>query len=243
MFTVAVVVYGVGLGCVDAAANMAGALAEAYDRRLPLFGRLRRQYGRGDHGHSPPRAPSRPGCTHSHGHRRGGARRRRGGTRPAVPGTGTSPLARRPTSHQDRASAVARDLDGRRLVFAAFVVDSAVATWSTLRMEDGLGTTKAVAPLAYAAYLGVVLAGRLAADPMVPTLGRLHRNRRLTRRPRRVRARRRGPCAGSRGRRIRAGRRSCGFARPGRVQLGGRTRPDRSDEVVARSTCSTTAAH
>lgn len=56
-------------------------------------------------------------------------------------------------------------------VFAAFVVDSAVASWSTVYLQDGLETSASVAPLGYAAYLAVVLVSRIAADPLVQRLG------------------------------------------------------------------------
>jgi len=175
MFTVAVVVYGVGLGCVDAAANMAGALAEARSS-TPLFGRLYAAYT----------VAAITGALATSGAQSTGLHALTPVIVAAVLAVvvaalvlrfGDRYITARPPTHepQDRARLPLRGIwmvGG--LVFAAFVVDSAVATWSTLYMEDGLGTTKAVAPLAYAAYLGVVLAGRLAADPMVRRWGRLH---------------------------------------------------------------------
>ncbi|NMO02912.1 MFS transporter [Gordonia sp. TBRC 11910] len=56
-------------------------------------------------------------------------------------------------------------------VFAAFVVDSAVASWSTVYLQDGLKTSASVAPLGYAAYLAVVLVSRMTADLLVKRLG------------------------------------------------------------------------
>ena len=175
MFTVAVVVHGVGLGCVDAAANMAGALAEARSS-TPLSGRLYAAYGRGDHGRTRHlgRPVDRAARTHT-GHRRGGARRRRGGT--------PSWVVRGPVHHRSpadpraigpRASAAARIWMVGGLVFAAFVVDSAVATWSTLahggrtRHDEGGGTT-GLCRLPRRRPGGP--AGR---RPDGPTLGRLH---------------------------------------------------------------------
>lgn len=174
MFTVAVVVYGVGLGCVDAAANMAGALAEARSS-TPLFGRLYAAYT----------VAAILGALATSGSQSTGLH----ALTPVAVAAGLAVVVAvlvlrfgdryitvRPTTDDS-------DDDARLplrgiwmiggLVFAAFVVDSAVATWSTLYMEDGLETPKSVAPLAYAAYLGVVLAGRLAADPMVRRWGRL----------------------------------------------------------------------
>ena len=58
------------------------------------------------------------------------------------------------------------------MVAVAFVVDSAVSSWSTVYLHDGLGATGAVAPLGYAAYQGAVLVSRLAGDPLVRRFGR-----------------------------------------------------------------------
>ncbi|WP_067658277.1 MFS transporter [Nocardia harenae] len=58
------------------------------------------------------------------------------------------------------------------LVFAAFVVDSAVATWSTVYLADGLGAVAAVTPLGYAAYQAAVLGARLTVDAAVARSGR-----------------------------------------------------------------------
>jgi len=58
------------------------------------------------------------------------------------------------------------------LVFAAFVVDAAVSSWSTLYLADGLGAAPGLTPLGYGAYLVAVLAARLAADPAVRRFGR-----------------------------------------------------------------------
>lgn len=58
------------------------------------------------------------------------------------------------------------------VVLAAFVVDSAVSTWSTVYLHDVLLAPGAVAPLGYAAYQGAVLVARLAGDRLVARTGR-----------------------------------------------------------------------
>lgn len=59
------------------------------------------------------------------------------------------------------------------LVAVAFVVDSAVGSWSTLYMSRELQAAGAVAPLGYAAYQGAVLVARLTGDPLVHRFGRV----------------------------------------------------------------------
>lgn len=59
------------------------------------------------------------------------------------------------------------------LVAAAFVVDSAVASWSTLYLREELEAAATVAPLGYGAYLAAVLVARLAGDPLVRRYGRV----------------------------------------------------------------------
>jgi len=58
------------------------------------------------------------------------------------------------------------------VIFAAFVLDSAVSTWSTVYLADTLVTAAAIAPLGYAAYQAAVLVTRLATDALVTRLGR-----------------------------------------------------------------------
>ncbi|WP_187291312.1 MFS transporter [Cellulomonas flavigena] len=59
------------------------------------------------------------------------------------------------------------------LVAVAFVVDSAVSSWSTVYLHDELRASASVAPLGYAAYQGAVLVARLAGDPLVQRHGRV----------------------------------------------------------------------
>lgn len=58
------------------------------------------------------------------------------------------------------------------MVAVAFVVDSAVSSWSTVYLHDWLDAPPSVAPLGYAAYQGAVLVTRLAGDPLVRRFGR-----------------------------------------------------------------------
>ncbi|MEU4622513.1 MFS transporter [Actinoplanes sp. NPDC023801] len=58
------------------------------------------------------------------------------------------------------------------LIFTAFLVDSAISTWSSVYLQDSLAAAPAAAPLGYAAYQGAVLVSRLVADHVVPRAGR-----------------------------------------------------------------------
>lgn len=59
------------------------------------------------------------------------------------------------------------------VVLAAFVVDSAVSTWSTVYLHDVLLTGAAIAPLGYAAYQAAILVTRIGADVLVRRFGRV----------------------------------------------------------------------
>jgi MFS family permease len=59
------------------------------------------------------------------------------------------------------------------LIFTAFLADSAVSTWSTVYLHDSLLAADSVAPLGYAAYQSAVLLSRLAGDHVVPRTGRV----------------------------------------------------------------------
>ncbi|WP_141933687.1 MFS transporter [Microbacterium sp. SLBN-146] len=58
------------------------------------------------------------------------------------------------------------------VILAVFIADSAVSTWSTVYLADDLSALAWVAPLGYAAYQGVVLISRLATDRLIPLVGR-----------------------------------------------------------------------
>jgi len=58
------------------------------------------------------------------------------------------------------------------VILAVFVVDSAVSTWSTVYLQDDLGALPALAPLGYAAYQVCVLITRLATDRLLGIMSR-----------------------------------------------------------------------
>ncbi|TQS45062.1 MFS transporter [Cryptosporangium phraense] len=58
------------------------------------------------------------------------------------------------------------------LVLVAYVLDSAVSTWSTIYLSDGLAASAVLAPVGYAAYQATVLLTRLGTDPAVVRWGR-----------------------------------------------------------------------
>lgn len=59
------------------------------------------------------------------------------------------------------------------VIFAAFALDSTVATWSSVYMRDDLDASKAVSPLGYALYSACMLAARLVTDAAVRHIGRV----------------------------------------------------------------------
>ncbi len=58
------------------------------------------------------------------------------------------------------------------VILAAFTVDSAVSTWSTVYLQDELLTAAALAPLGYAAYQAAILVTRLLTDRASGRFGR-----------------------------------------------------------------------
>lgn len=58
------------------------------------------------------------------------------------------------------------------VILAVFVADSAVSTWSAVYLQDDLAALAWVAPLGYAVYQAVVLITRLVTDRLIPVLGR-----------------------------------------------------------------------
>ena len=58
------------------------------------------------------------------------------------------------------------------VILAVFVADSAISTWSTVYLQDDLAALAWVAPLGYAAYQAVVLVTRLVTDRLLPVVGR-----------------------------------------------------------------------
>ncbi|MEV7692293.1 MFS transporter [Microbacterium sp. NPDC089189] len=174
LLVIALAVYGVGLGAVDAASNMQGALLQRFHER-PVFGRLYAAYT-------------------------GAAILATGATAlvlaTRVPATVTLVVAAvvpaaialwgarafdpaRAARNADEPVADRTPLPRRAIwavgsiVFAAFVIDSAVASWSTIYLTDGLRAEPGLTPLGYGAYLVAMLAARLGTDPAVRAFGRL----------------------------------------------------------------------
>lgn len=58
------------------------------------------------------------------------------------------------------------------IIFAAFTLDSTVATWSSVYLRDDLDASKAVSPLGYALYSACMLVARLVTDAAVRRIGR-----------------------------------------------------------------------
>lgn len=58
------------------------------------------------------------------------------------------------------------------VILAAFTVDSAVSTWSTVYLQDDLLTVAALAPLGYASYQAAILVTRLVTDRAAGRFGR-----------------------------------------------------------------------
>lgn len=166
----AVVVYGVGLGAVDASANMQGVLAERGAGR-PLMGRFFAAYTVGAII---------------------GALVMSAGL--ALSGAVVVALLVTAVLQAAYLLVMAKDLDPARaavagqeqkdapavprgpviilglVILAAFTVDSGVSTWSTVLLDD-YGVRDAVAPLGYALYQAGVIVARLGTDSAERRLG------------------------------------------------------------------------
>ena len=167
-FLAAFAVYGLGLGCVDAASAMQGvALQRATGR--PVLGRLFAAYT----------AAAIVGALLVSGASVMGSAAVplvvAAGIAVAVAGVGGRFFS---PERPERAASDSRPLPRRGIwvfgfvILTAFVLDSAVSTWSTVYLADTLMTTAALAPLGYAAYQGAVLLTRLATDALVTRIGR-----------------------------------------------------------------------
>jgi MFS family permease len=173
LLVVGVGLYGVGLGAVDAASNMQGAISQRHTR-TPIFGRLYAAYTT-----AAIVATLVTSAVLAWG----------------LPALGTLLVAvvvqcavavwGIGAFHHERAAHRAHDDHRTRtplpraaiwavgaLVFAAFVVDAAVSSWSTLYLADGLQVAPGLTPLAYGGYLLTVLVVRLLTDPLVRRFGR-----------------------------------------------------------------------
>jgi len=170
----AVVVYGVGLGAVDASSNMQGALLQRR-RPHPIFGRLYAGYTAAaivaTLGTAAVLGMSAPA---------GLTLIVTALVQLAVAAWGIVAFDPAHAAHAAHDAPRDRTPLPRRaiwavgaIVFAAFVIDSAVSSWSTIYLAEGLDAAPALTPLGYTAYLVAMLAARLAADPAVRAIGRL----------------------------------------------------------------------
>lgn len=172
-FVVAIAVYGLGLGAVDASSNMQGVLVERRTGR-PALGRFFAAYTSGA-------IVGALAMSLALGLALGAvaallaaaalqvllvvvAVPRLDGTRAARPPSGSPDV---PAVALPRAPIVALGL----IVLAAFTVDAGVSTWSSVHLT-ALGVGTAVAPLGYALYQAAVLASRLGMDPLTRRIGR-----------------------------------------------------------------------
>jgi MFS family permease len=168
-FLVAFALYGLGLGCVDAASAMQGVALQRRTGRS-LLGRLFASYTAAAiagallvAGSAAASAPSGTTLLVAAG----------AALLVAVVGTRLFSPERPERAASARAPLPRRGIWAFGLVIlAAFVVDSAVSTWSTVYLQDTLAAPAALAPLGYAAYQAAVLATRLATDPLVGRIGR-----------------------------------------------------------------------
>lgn len=166
-------VYGVGVGGVDAASNMQGAISQRRSGS-PIFGRLYAAYTT-----AAIAATLATSAVLTWGLPALATLLLAALVQTAVAAWGVGAF------HRERAAHRAHDDHRTRtplpraaiwavgtLVFAAFVVDAAVSSWSTLYLADGLQVAPGLTPLGYGGYLLAVLAVRLATDPLVRRLGR-----------------------------------------------------------------------
>ncbi|WP_306207277.1 MFS transporter [Actinoplanes sp. RD1] len=171
LFVAAVLAYGLGLGVVDAASNMQGVLVQR-GLETPLLGRFYAAYTT---------------ATIAGALAMSGAIATGGGATVALllaagaqlvlvalAGARLDPSRAAHAAHDEPADRT--PLNRRAIVvvglvvLAAFTVDSAVSSWSTVHL-DGLGAAAALAPLGYVAYQGGVLLARLATDRLVRRSG------------------------------------------------------------------------
>lgn len=177
MFVVAFGFYGIGLGMVDAAGAMQGVLVQARVGRSVMSGFFAAytaaaivgalvMSGLAGAGWSASVAVVGAALFAGVVAARGWSHfdPRRSGTNPTEPASRTAAAGGR----LPRRGIILFGM----VIFAAFAVDSAVSTWSTVYLRDVLLSSAAVAPLGYAAYQGVILLTRLGGDALVRRFGR-----------------------------------------------------------------------
>jgi len=172
MLAASVLVYGLGLGLIDASSNMQGVLAQR-GRPTPLLGRFFATLTAG----------SIVGALGMAGILASGA--------PAFAAlvaaaavqvvfvlSGARLLSReRAARGPERSGTRGPRLDGRAItvvglvILAAYTVDSAVSSWGAIHLES-IGAAVALAPVGLAAYQGGVLVARMMTDAVVRRIGR-----------------------------------------------------------------------
>ncbi|GAA1695162.1 MFS transporter [Microbacterium sediminicola] len=168
LFVVSILVYGVGLGTIDAASNMQGVLVQRHWGR-PILGRLFAVYTV---------AAIVGAMAMSAGISLGS-----GATFALLIAAGMQLvylLAASRALDPERAARQAGTKAGRLprmpifvvglVVFAVFTMDAGLSTWSSVHLVD-MGTAAALAPLGYALYQAGVLIARLAVDPVERRVG------------------------------------------------------------------------
>ena len=172
MLAASVLVYGLGLGLIDASSNMQGVLAQR-GRATPLLGRLFATLTAGSiigalgmtviiASGAPAFAALVAAAILQVAFVLSGARllSRERAARPSTDGVPRGPR-----------------LDGRAItvvglvILAAYTVDSAVSSWGSIHLE-AIGAAAALAPVGLAAYQGGVLIARMVTDAVVRRLGR-----------------------------------------------------------------------
>jgi len=173
LLIIGVAVYGVGLGGVDAASNMQGAISQRHSSS-PIFGRLYAAYTTAaivaTLATSAVLAWDLPAL---------GTLLLAAAAQTAVAAWGVVAFHRERAAHRSHDDQSTRTPLPRAaiwavgaLVFAAFIVDAAVSSWSTLYLADGLQVASGLSPLGYGGYLLAVLVVRLVTDRLVRRLGR-----------------------------------------------------------------------
>lgn len=171
VFAAAVLTYGLGLGIIDAASNMQGVLAQR-SREAPVLGRFYAAYTTG----------TIVGAVAMSAAIAVGSGAVAALLAAALLQVGLVALSW-PRLDPSRAAHEAHDRAADRpplprraivvtglVVLAAFTVDAAVSSWSTVYLT-GLGTAAALAPVGYAVYQGAVLLTRLATDSLLRRSG------------------------------------------------------------------------
>ncbi len=172
VFVAGIVVYGIGLGCIDAASSMQGVLAERRLRR-PVLGRCFAAYTVGaicgavvmsllvasSYGAMAAILVAAL-ATFVLGLLAGRL------LDPSRAATGPAAEHAKRSERLPSGPVVAVGL----LVLAAFTIDAAISTWSSVHLI-ALGATMALAPVGYALYQAAVLASRLATDSLSRRFG------------------------------------------------------------------------